>query len=132
MDNLYIGPTKYTPEINFDATKDKLWIKGESYPENITEFYGPVFFWLEKYLAKSPANRITVNIDLVYFNSSSSKILLDFLDMMEEAAKSGSEIRVNWIYDKEDEDNREFGEEFQEDFEWLNFHLMEREDSENR
>ena len=127
MDNLLIEETRYTPYINFDNKKHLLEIKGKSYPENTSLFYTPVFSWLEEYLASVSDEQITVNIELVYFNSSSSKVLLDYFDILEEASEQGKQIRVNWIYDAEDEDALEFGEEFQEDYESLIFHMTEKE-----
>jgi hypothetical protein len=128
MDNLKIDATKYTPEISFDCEKNLLEIKGESYPENIAEFYAPVFEWLEGYIEQLDDDaQVVVNMELIYFNSSSSKVLLDLFDLLEEAVNSGKHITVNWIYEKEDEDTLEFGEEFQEDFQSLTIHLVEKE-----
>lgn len=127
MENLEIAPTRRTPRISFDCGKNLLEIRGRSYPSNISECYGPVFSWLEEYLGKLDDTPCTVNIELVYFNSSSSKILLDLFLMLEEAVNKGSRIAVNWIYDEDDEDNMEYGEEFQEDLESLPFHLLKKE-----
>lgn len=33
---------------------------------------------------------------------------------------------MNWIYEEEDEDTLEFGEEFQEDFEILDINLVQK------
>lgn len=124
MENLFIESTKYTPEINFDAQKNLLSIKGRSYPENTSSFYSPIFSWLERYLDQIQSQKVTVNIELIYFNSSSSKILLDFFDILEDKANEGADIKVNWIYDEEIEEALEFGEEFQEDLEAVQFNLV--------
>ncbi len=126
MENLKIEPTKYTPEIFFDCENHVLEIKGKSYPENTSAFYRPVFEWLEKYVEMEEVEKITVNLELVYFNSSSSKILMDFFDVLEDAAEDDKDVTVNWIFEAEDEDLLEFGEEFQQDFESLNFNLIEK------
>jgi len=126
MENLKIGATKYTPEIIFDCERDILEIRGKSYPENTAEFYTPVFAWLENYIARLGDRQATLNVELLYFNSSSSKILLDFFDILESAAKDGKNIVINWIYEEDDEDTLEFGEEFQEEFESLNFCLIQK------
>jgi len=127
MDNLIIEATKYTPEIGFDAAANILSIKGESYPENTTEFYEPVFNWVKSYLEQLEDQAVTVNIDLVYFNSSSSKALINFFDVLEESAAVGKQIIVNWIHEEEDEDMIEFGEEFEEDLEAVKFNLVQKE-----
>ena len=52
MESLLITATDSTPEINFDLESNCLKIEGESYPENTTQFYGPVFTWLREYLSQ--------------------------------------------------------------------------------
>ena len=115
MDNLFIEATKYTPRIRFDAAKNILEITGETYPENTAEFYAPVFRWLNQYLSQLENEPVTVNLEINYFNSSSSKVLMDMFDKFEEVIKAGKRIELNWIYDKENESALEYGEEFQED-----------------
>jgi len=119
MDNLFINRTKTTPEINFDCSHHVLNITGKSYPENISEFYGPIFAWLEEYLSLVDSKSITINIHLTYFNSTSSKVLLDLFDLLDEAVDDGKHISINWIYDEDDPDALEFGEEFQDNLEHI-------------
>ena len=129
MENLRFEATKFTPDICFDCENDVLEIRGESYPENIAEFYAPVFSWLRRYIGQLEDDKtVTVNMELVYFNSSSSKVLLDFFDLLEEASNDGKQIVVSWIYEEEDDDSLEFGEDFQEDFEDLSFRLVKKKD----
>jgi hypothetical protein len=63
-------------------------------------------------------------MEIIYFNSSSSKLFFDFFDLLEEASGNGKEIEVNWLYDGENESAEEAGEDFKEDFESLNFNLV--------
>ncbi|MCP4756801.1 MAG: DUF1987 domain-containing protein [Proteobacteria bacterium] len=126
MDNLTIKATKYTPEILFDAENDVLEIRGETYPENTAEFYSPIFGWLDEYLERIQDQDITVNLEINYFNSSSSKVLMDMFDKFEAAVKSGRTINLNWIYDKDNESALEYGEEFQEDLEILKLNLVQK------
>ena len=127
MDDLRIESTKFTPEINFDYANRVLEIKGESYPENTSEFFNPVFKWLEDYLGEANEDNTTVNIELYYFNSSSSKVLMNFFEVLDKAAEKGRGISVNWIYEEEDEDSLEFGEEFAEDVNHVTFNLIVKE-----
>jgi len=128
MENLELRATKYTPAICFDCENHVLEIIGESYPENIAEFYAPVFTWLEEYVRQLGDETVAVNMEMIYFNSSSSKVLMDLFDLMEEASRVGKSFVVNWIYEEDDDDSLEFGEDFQEDFEDLSFNLMEKKD----
>ncbi len=116
---------KATPWINFDPEKNLLKIKGESYPENSAKFYSPMLEWLESFLQQSNKGPIEVEMELVYFNSSSSKILMNFFDMLEEAARSGLPVTVQWKYHQDNDISLECGEEFQEELEYVDFHLLE-------
>ena len=126
MENLQIEATKSSPEINFNSETHVLAITGESYPENTTQFYQQVFEWLEKYMAEVKNEKIIFNIELIYFNSSSSKVLMDLFDMLDELHEDGKDIEVNWIYDEDNDASLEYGEEFAEDIESLTFNLVEK------
>ncbi|MBF0565833.1 MAG: DUF1987 domain-containing protein [Nitrospirae bacterium] len=127
MWRLAIDATKSTPGIYFDQEKNILEIKGESYPENTSEFYGPFFKWLDMRLDELQDESFTVDIELIYFNSSSSKILMNLFERLEKYAEMGKNIDVNWIYDKKDESSLEYGEEFKEDLTTLKFNLVEKD-----
>jgi len=120
-----IEATEYSPKIFFSSEEGLLDIRGKSYPENTFEFYKPVTGWLEEYFV-SPAGKTIVNLEIIYFNSSSSKFFFDLLDLLEENQEK-SEIVINWIYDEENESALEAGEDFMEDFEDLDFRLIVKE-----
>jgi SiaC family regulatory phosphoprotein len=124
MENLTFEATKYTPEINLDA-KGTISLVGKSYPENTFEFYAPMMKWLEEYFEGNAAGMTTVNMEITYFNSSSSKLFFDFFDLLEENCEDNT-IEVNWIYDAENESAEEAGEDFIEDFESLKIKLVEK------
>jgi hypothetical protein len=127
MENLHIAATKSSPEIHFDCEQRILEIKGESYPENTAAFYAPVLSWIEVYLDSLKQQDVRVNMEIIYSNSSSSKVLMDFLELLDEAASKGNSITVNWIYHVENEGALEAGEEFREDLESLTFHFVQKE-----
>ena len=126
MENLVIQGTKYTPDISFDASRSILEVKGYSYPENALAFYAPVLEWLDDFLAAEQPRPVKIDLELIYFNSSSSKILLDLFDILDERAASGADVRVNWIYDPHNESAYECGLEFQEGLRYLGFHLVRK------
>jgi len=125
MENIFIEQTKYTPEISLDAQKGEINFTGKSYPENTFEFYNPVLNWVGEYFNDSAKSQTTINMEIIYFNSSSSKLFFDFFDMIEEASEV-NDIIINWIYDEENDSALEAGEDFTEDFENLNFNLIEK------
>jgi hypothetical protein len=126
MENLQIEATKSSPEINFSSETNILAITGESYPENTTQFYQKVFAWLEEYMEEVTNEKVIFNIELIYFNSSSSKVLMDLFDILDELHEEGKDIEVNWIYDEDNDASLEYGEEFAEDIESLTFNLVEK------
>ncbi|MEA2049238.1 MAG: DUF1987 domain-containing protein [Campylobacterota bacterium] len=122
MENLIIEETKYTPLINLDVN-GTITLIGKSYPENTFEFYEPMMSWLAQYFETNPAETTTINMEITYFNSSSSKLFFDFFDLLEENNEENV-IKVNWIYDEENESAEEAGEDFIEDFEELEINLV--------
>jgi len=125
MERLYIKQEKYTPEIDFNESLGILNIKGNSYPENTLNFYEPILNWIEEYLKLNKYNKIIVNFEITYFNSSSSKVFFEIFDMFDEI-KEKRNIEINWIYDKDNESILEVGEDYKLDFDGLNFNLLER------
>ncbi len=113
MLNLSIEGTAKTPTIIFDSQKGLLEIKGRSIPENSTEFYKPLFDAL-KSNSGNLSTPITVNFQLEYFNTSSSKCILDILKTVASIKKAGGQVIINWHYDQDDEDMLESGENYQE------------------
>ncbi|HQV01468.1 MAG: DUF1987 domain-containing protein [Bacteroidia bacterium] len=113
MENLNIEPGIKTPFILFDASAGALTIKGKSIPENAIEFYQDVYAWLDTYV-QTPVANTSITIALEYFNTSSSKCLLDIFRKLETLYKSGkSEVLVNWMYEEDDEDMMEAGDDYQ-------------------
>lgn len=111
MDSIAIEGTAKTPTVSFDAATGQLEIKGRSIPENSIEFYKPLVDWLTDY-AGSPGSNTTVNIQLEYFNTSSSKCILDVFKKLEGIVTSGSAVTINWYYEEDDEDMLEAGEDY--------------------
>jgi hypothetical protein len=112
MERIVIEGTPKTPTITFDMTAGTLEIKGRSIPENSIEFYKPLVEQLERYAGK-PQSNTNVNIQLEYFNTSSSKCILDVFKKLEAIHKGGSAIIINWYYEQDDEDMLEAGEDYQ-------------------
>jgi len=121
METLHIEATKYTPEIILDAQDSTITLIGKSYPENTFEFYQPLMKWVETFF-QNPQPSLTVKMEIIYFNSSSSKLFFDFFDLLEDY-KDATTLTIQWIYDEENESALEAGEDFIEDFEDLNIQL---------
>jgi len=113
MENLIINSsseTPYFPRVSFNSITGVCEISGESFMEETYKFYSPLMEWLEKYLSEKKP--VTLNVKLTYFNTSSSRSILDLLDILREYMDSGGKVKVNWYYDLEDPDMEDEVEDF--------------------
>ncbi|MBK8807982.1 MAG: DUF1987 family protein [Bacteroidales bacterium] len=53
---------------------------------------------------------LKINFELIYFNSASSKCLLDMVILLKKLYSG--KLNINWYYEEGDEDLLEAGEEF--------------------
>ena len=113
MNNLFIPRTSKTPDIFFDADHGMLEIKGRSIPENSVAFYAPVMQWLSDY-EKKPSPETQLIVKLEYFNTSSSKCLIDIFRKLEKLHQKDNSVTVVWYYEVVDEDMKESGEDFRD------------------
>lgn len=113
MDHPSLAQTQSTPLILFDETTHTLSIVGESFPENSFAFYAPVLDWLKQYLLRNQV--LVLDLAITYMNSSSTKCMLDLLDLMEDAHARGVQVSVIWRYDQENPRSFELAEEFSEE-----------------
>lgn len=109
MENINKESTEKTPTVNFIASEGLLEIKGRSIPENSIKFYDELIQWVEQYAAAGVSENTRVNIQLEYFNTSSSKCLLDLFKRMESIQGN---VVINWYYEEDDEDMLEAGEDY--------------------
>lgn len=123
MENIRIKATNRSPAVYFDFARHRLRIKGESYPEDVLAFYGPILASLDGYLASLRGGRCRCDLALVYFNSGSAKALMLLLEKLDEAAARGAAIEIYWYYDEKDDTMKELGEEFGEDLRHAAFHM---------
>lgn len=121
MDNIKISATERSPEIDFNFETNTFSIKGESYPEDVTDFFGNALKSLESHLEGAEGVTIKFTFELIYFNSSSAKVLMSLFDMLEEAAEEGNTVNIEWVYEADDDNMEELGEEFGEDLEAASF-----------
>ena len=113
MNDFKINAGTKTPHLYSDAAAGTIEMKGKSIPENAVEFYRPVFEWLDAYI-QQPRPETLVTVQLEYFNTSSSKCLLDIFRKLENLHTSGKgKVKINWLYEDEDEDMMEAGDDYQ-------------------
>jgi hypothetical protein len=111
MEDLIREATPQTPAIKFNANNGVMMIKGRAIPDDPEAFWGDVLTWFDKYVT-SPQSETLVQIDLEYFNISSSKRILFLLYKLNEIADRGYNAKVNWFYRESDEDMYEVGQDY--------------------
>ncbi|MCU0449676.1 MAG: DUF1987 domain-containing protein [Bernardetiaceae bacterium] len=114
LDNLEIAAsmgTYFIPTVSFNAATGECLLEGESYHENTWEFYKRLMDWLNRYIAevKGP---IHFTFKLTYFNTSSSKCLLDMMRLLQEYQSNGGQVQAVWYYPEDDLDNLYEAEDF--------------------
>jgi hypothetical protein len=110
MDKINIKKTKVSPEVNLNPENGVAEIVGESYPENSVSFYKPVMDWLDQAIEGKMPLEMVFKLD--YFNTSSSKCIIDILNKLEKYYSAGGKVEVKWHYAKDDDDMLEAGEDF--------------------
>jgi len=113
MQSMYLDKTNRTPQIILDPRKEIFEIRGRSIPENSVDFYKPVMEWMDEY-RKQPNEKTRLVFCLEYFNTSSSKCLVEILRKLEAIHLDGNYVEMEWYYEERDEDMRESGEDFKE------------------
>ena len=104
MNDLIIEPTNKTPLVEFHAD-GKLTLAGNSYPENVRDFYEPVISWI----SELETEEITLDIIMTYTNTASAKVLLEMLRKFDITPRFKT-VNINWYYEEDDEDTLEAGQ----------------------
>ena len=113
MESLKIPGTDENPEITLDPQNNIFEISGRSLPEEVLQFYAPVYKWMEEYV-KNPLENTVLKLKIVYMNSPSQKALLEIINIVEKITDTGKKIKIEWHYHEDDEDMLESGKEFEE------------------
>jgi hypothetical protein len=109
---LELPATAKTPAVILRPDQGLLEITGCSIPENADRFYSPIQDHLERY-ALAPRPKTTFRVALTYFNSSTSKYLLDLMKRLEDLHAAGlSQVVLEWYYTRGDLDMKEAGEDY--------------------
>lgn len=111
MESINIEATDETPKVILDAGSGIFEFSGKSLPEDVTQFYNPILKWLLEY-SESPNSETRVVFKMDYFNTASSKLLLDILMTLEEIHEEHENVTIEWHYLEDDEDMEEAGEEY--------------------
>ena len=122
-ERLYIAPSQYTPEIDFDPKKHKFKMSGVARPEDSYEFFEPLLSWVESYVKQTledyEQNKLLnetfiIMFDFEYMNSSSSKYIFQIISIFKKFYEKRLNVSIFWYYDDPDDQILEDGEDFSE------------------
>ncbi|NNM95080.1 MAG: DUF1987 domain-containing protein [Bacteroidia bacterium] len=112
MERFSVQATEKTPSILLDHKQGKLEIKGRSIPSDAVAFYRPLIDRLKHY---KPDGGLPLQADIFldFFNTVSSKCILDTLRLLDQLHQNGNKVKINWYYENGDKDMQEVGIDFQ-------------------
>ena len=119
-----IEATDRTPAITLTHDPLKLVMAGESFPEDVSAFYGEVITAINQ-LASSSKGKLDVEMALVYNNSSSIKAMYRIFEGLDAYRQAGNEVQVNWKFEEDDDIMQELGEDFKDRFQALSFSVVQ-------
>jgi hypothetical protein len=111
LEPLKIEPTHKTPKVYFDPANNIFELSGRSIPEDSVGFYKRILDWIDDYSAE-PNDKTDFKFELEYFNTSSSKNILELLKKLEKIHQGGKAVHISWYYDEDDEDMEETGQDY--------------------
>ena len=109
MQRYELKQSSKSPKIILDHEKGEMFLGGRSIPDNALDLFGPMLDWASKYI-EDPQKMTKITFDFEYYNTASSKSILEFLLIMNELQKKSCEIKVYWHYKEDDDDMMEEGE----------------------
>jgi len=113
METLDIKATNDTPRVIFDPENEIFEISGRSLPEDVVSFYQPVLDWLDEY-SVHPNKETEFIFRYIYFNTATSKLVQDIIFKLEGMYGSGESVKIQWYFERDDEDMYDMGVEFKE------------------
>jgi len=118
MEKLILSPTVFTPRVILDHEEHFIEISGESRPDDVRDFFGPIISWMNEFSHSLPppgvgAKHVVSHFSFNYFNSASAKCILDICKILARIRSNGTTVSVKWYYVRGDYDMMETGREME-------------------
>lgn len=111
MSPYVVQGTGETPGVILDKDAGKFEFTGKSLPEDAKEFYGPILAWFDDYMkVVNPKTVLKMKMD--YFNTASSKMLLEVFERIKSMHEAGNNVVIEWHYHDDDEDMYDAGQDY--------------------
>ena len=111
-----------TPHIQVLSEGGLISFKGESYPEDVATFYGPVVNAISELM--NVTAEVHAIFQLIYVNSSSMKALYRIFELLQKKQESGAPVKIEWKFEDDDDVMQELGEDFKDRFPDLDFNFI--------
>ena len=111
MKTFMMTAKEYTPYVLLDAKNGIIEISGRSFPEDANRFYKPILRWVDEYISSPNANT-QLNLKFSYFNTASSKKILELIKKISSIKKTENKLIINWYYDEGEDDMLNAGNDF--------------------
>ena len=122
--NIHLDATDRTPKITLITDPLTLTIAGESFPEDVSSFYGQIITTLSS-LSSTVKGPLTFELEMIYINSSSIKAFYRIFECLEDYRKAGNIVNVIWKASDDDDIMQELGEDFKDRFQDLLFSIIQ-------
>lgn len=110
------------PGVTHDAESRLITISGEAYPEDVTASFDPIIESLSGILDTPESQPTEIRFELQYFNSGSSRKILEIIRLVAAAAAAH---RIAWVADPEDDEMIDHGNRFSRAVPDLEFTIIE-------
>ncbi|MFN6036847.1 MAG: DUF1987 domain-containing protein [Bacteroidota bacterium] len=111
MEPLFIEKTFSTPLVQFTDADKSILIEGRIIPEDANTVFAPIVQWVDNYFTEGN-NELKIVFRLYYYNTSSSKKIVQLLKRLDEIFSTGKQISVIWEYEEGDDDCMRDGEDY--------------------
>ena len=125
MENIYLPARERSPEVDFRFNENHLSLRGEAYPEDAATFFGPLLKALASHCGTLQGQELRIDFQLIYFNTSSAKALMNLIQILEATASDGTRVVIRWLVQEDDDVMREFGEDFSGELKHVHFELIQ-------
>lgn len=110
MDTILLRETEDTPNVKLDSAKGTIFFEGKCFPENADDFFMPLLRWVRGYTQEKEIKEVVFKLE--YFNTASSKKILELFLMFQQLMQRGQRFNVVWYFKEDDEDIRDSGRKF--------------------
>jgi hypothetical protein len=116
--------TNRMPGVSLDAENHAVLLEGEAYPEDVAAAFEPLMTSISTTLAESGETPMTVKFQLQYFNSGSSRKILEIIKMID---ASDTAHNIEWLADPEDDEMIDHGNRLSRAVSKAGFTVVEEE-----